>query len=330
MTIMNDELDGRDTIPTMLLKVTFLSSLMTPWSFECRLTWAEKPHRDFQPRRSDRHRARTARRSYSRRGFENPNYEFESNRWDQQNRLVRVLEGTHESVYEYDGESYRIRIKELTSSVETKNETFVWCGSGRTPRICQKRSGSTVLRNYFKEGFEEGTSDYFYTKDHLGSVREVVGSGGTTIASRRLYDPWGKSTETGSGAMADFGFTGHYFDRPTGESLTWYRGYDPNLGRWLSQDPIGLEGGENLYGYVNNDPINQTDPTGEVTQKECFEGCWEAYKQCMTGAGSTPTGREDVSWHRKICYIGYTACLYFCVTNFKPANDNDRPKMCPK
>jgi YD repeat-containing protein len=65
-------------------------------------------------------------------------------RWDQQNRLVRDLHGTHQSVYEYDGASRRVRIKELTSGVETKNETFVWCGS----RICQKRSGSTVVRSY--------------------------------------------------------------------------------------------------------------------------------------------------------------------------------------
>src|SRR5687767_14885139 len=84
-------------------------------------------------------------------------------------------------------------------------------------RICQKRSGSTVVRNYFKQGFEEsGTTDYFYTRDHLGSVREVVGSDGTTIASRVSYDPWGKTTETGSGALTDFGFTGHHYDRPTG------------------------------------------------------------------------------------------------------------------
>ena len=179
-------------------------------------------------------------------------------RWDQQNRLARMLAGTHESVYEYDGESRRVRIRELESSVETKNETFVWCGG----RICQKRSGATILRNYFEQGFEEGTTDYFYTKDHLGSVREVVGGDGTTIASRVSYDPWGKSTESGSGAKTDFSFTGHYFDRPTGESLTWWRAYDPNLGRWLSNDPIGLLGGENLYGYVNNDPVNQVDPDG--------------------------------------------------------------------
>lgn len=181
-------------------------------------------------------------------------------RWDQQNRLVRELHGTHESVYEYDGESRRVRIKELESSVERKNETFVWCGN----RICQKRSGSSAVRNYFDQGFEEGASDYFYTRDHLGSVREVVGSDGTTMASRLVYDPWGKVTEIGSGALSDFAFTGHHFDRPTGLSLTWWRGYDPFLGRWLSMDPIGLAGGSNLYVYVDNDPINFYDLFGQV------------------------------------------------------------------
>jgi RHS repeat-associated protein len=181
-------------------------------------------------------------------------------RWDQQNRLVRAIIGTHESVYEYDGESRRVRINELTSSVETKNETFVWCGS----RICQKRTstGSTVLRSYFGNGFEEsGTTDYFYTRDHLGSVREVVASDGTTIGSRLLYSPWGEVTETGS-VLTDFAFTGHHYDRPTGLSLTHYRAYDGHLGRWTTKDPIRFAGGLNLYGYCENDPINCIDPSG--------------------------------------------------------------------
>jgi hypothetical protein len=43
-------------------------------------------------------------------------------------------------------------------------------------------------------------------------------------------------------------------------------GYDPTIGRWLSRDPIGEEGGINLYGYVANDPINWIDPLGLDTQ----------------------------------------------------------------
>lgn len=177
-------------------------------------------------------------------------------RWDQQNRLVRMLSGAHESVYEYDGQSRRIRITEKENGVQTKQETFIWCGS----RICQKRSGSTMVRSYFSQGFEQGDNDYFYTRDHLGSVREVMLGDGTTVGSRLSYDPWGRVTEAGS-VPSDFTYTGHFNDKATGLSLAWYRGYEPNLARWLSKDPIGLKGGLNLYAYVT-DPVRMTDPTG--------------------------------------------------------------------
>lgn len=48
----------------------------------------------------------------------------------------------------------------------------------------------------------------------------------------------------------------------TGLNLALFRAYDPELGRWLSRDPIGLRGGINLYGYVKNDPIHRTDLLG--------------------------------------------------------------------
>lgn len=70
-----------------------------------------------------------------------------------------------------------------------------------------------------------------------------------------------------SGAYdADFGFTGHYHLQPswmsTGMNLTLFRVYDPELDRWLSRDPVGENGGLNLYGYVENDPVASTDSLG--------------------------------------------------------------------
>lgn len=212
-------------------------------------------------------------------------------RWDQDNRLVRTCTGacgpgtpTRESVYEYDGASRRVRIKELTNGVETKNETFVWCGS----QICQKRSsnGATVLRSYFGNGFEQGTDRYFYTTDQLGSVREVIRADGSTIAARLSYDPWGKVTETGS-VLTDFGFTGHHYDRSTGLHLALYRAYDPIIGRWISRDPIGLAGGSNDYRYVSNDPLNAIDPQG---------------------LSSAPS-REQLTWVAELLGVENTAAL---------------------
>jgi RHS repeat-associated protein len=82
------------------------------------------------------------------------------------------------------------------------------------------------------------------------------------VSSRVSYDPWGKPTESGTGALTDFGFTGHYLDRPSGLNLPLHRGYAPSIGRWLARDPIGIRGGFNLYGYVRNDPVELVDPLG--------------------------------------------------------------------
>lgn len=55
---------------------------------------------------------------------------------------------------------------------------------------------------------------------------------------------------------------GQYFDEETGLCFNRSRYYSPELGRYVSEDPIGLLGGHNLYLYCGNDPINRSDPRG--------------------------------------------------------------------
>ncbi|CAB1074023.1 Rhs-family protein [Olavius algarvensis Delta 1 endosymbiont] len=57
-------------------------------------------------------------------------------------------------------------------------------------------------------------------------------------------------------------YSGQYYDEETGLHYNYHRYYDPKTGRYLTPDPIGLEGGINLYPYVENDPINWIDPYG--------------------------------------------------------------------
>jgi RHS repeat-associated protein len=59
-------------------------------------------------------------------------------------------------------------------------------------------------------------------------------------------------------------YAGQYYDSETGLHYNYHRYYDPKLGRYLRADPIGLEGGLNLYSYVQNNPVNYFDPFGLV------------------------------------------------------------------
>jgi RHS repeat-associated protein len=104
-------------------------------------------------------------------------------------------------------------------------------------------------------------TNYYFTRDHLGSIREMVDSSGT-IQARYSYDPYGRMTQISGSLSADFGYAGMYYHAPSGLNLTFYRAYDSDLGRWLNRDPIGELGGLNLYSYVFNNPINWSDPYG--------------------------------------------------------------------
>jgi len=67
---------------------------------------------------------------------------------------------------------------------------------------------------------------------------------------------------TSNAVDSDFKFTGHFYHEKSTLHLTLYRAYDADTGRWISRDPIGENGGINLYGYVYNNPINWVDPSG--------------------------------------------------------------------
>lgn len=114
---------------------------------------------------------------------------------------------------------------------------------------------------------QEGATNFYYARDHLGSIREKTDSTGA-IVGRYDYEPWGEQT-TLAGTPDTFGYAGYFVHQPSGLLLTWYRAYDPNLARWISRDPIEEAGGINLYAYVRNNPISQNDPLGLMDAGDC-------------------------------------------------------------
>ncbi len=65
-------------------------------------------------------------------------------------------------------------------------------------------------------------------------------------------------------------YPGQYYDAETGMHNNWHRYYDPEIGRYITPDPIGLAGGINPYVYTNGDPVNFIDPLGLYRSNEAL------------------------------------------------------------
>jgi RHS repeat-associated protein len=131
--------------------------------------------------------------------------------------------------------------------------------------IVQDKTSTNVITEYLsgpgvdnKIRQKTGTTLYYFSQDHLGSTTALTDSKGAVV-EREAYDAYGNSAGS---AKTRYGFTGRERDAVTG--LMYYRArwYDPQLGRFISEDPIGLEGGINQFAYVGNNPQNGKDPSG--------------------------------------------------------------------
>ncbi len=90
-------------------------------------------------------------------------------------------------------------------------------------------------------------------------------------------DPYGRMTKVSGDRNTAFGYTGHFWHGPSGLFLTLYRAYDPNLGRWISRDPMAkaeVQEGPNIYSYVQNNAINYLDHYG--LESSCENPCDKA------------------------------------------------------
>ena len=104
----------------------------------------------------------------------------------------------------------------------------------------------------------------YYQLDHLGTPIAAHNAKGEAVWTAE-YEAWGKirneTVSDGLKANIPFRFQGQYYDEESGLHYNRFRYYDPEIGRFVSQDPIGLQGGMNLFEYAPN-PIIWVDPWG--------------------------------------------------------------------
>ena len=96
----------------------------------------------------------------------------------------------------------------------------------------------------------------------VGSVRLVINTETGEIVQRLDYDSFGRVIRDTNPGFQPFGFQGGLYDPATGLVRFGAREYNPGIGRWLSKDPIGFDGGLNQYVFCGNDPVNRIDPAG--------------------------------------------------------------------
>jgi RHS repeat-associated protein len=201
--------------------------------------------------------------------------------WDAENRLVSVFSNGVATVQNlYDHRHRRFR-KEIPDAVHS----YVWDGWNLAAETVSNKLTGAVCTDLYTRGPDlsgtlqgaggvggllavtrvsaSGTQTFFPACDANGNVTEHINDSGATVAHRE-YGPFGETIRA-TGPMADtfnFWFSTKYLDHETGFYYYGYRFYSSPLGRFITRDPIGKDGGLNLYGFVGNDPVNKTDWLG--------------------------------------------------------------------
>ena len=108
----------------------------------------------------------------------------------------------------------------------------------------------------FKQGW------YSYIKDQVGTIYKVYSDYTQQMIDTRTHDVFGNMVNQTGSSTGNLGFHSKYYDQESGLNYFYHRYYNPVNGRFINEDPVGVNSGFNLYNFVYNNPINWIDPHG--------------------------------------------------------------------
>ena len=181
--------------------------------------------------------------------------------YDAENRLVSASGAGNTASYAYDAQGRR-KLKTVngttTISVTDADNREVLEYDGSSGQVLRWYSYGLGPNGALNRMDVPGGTRQTFIPDIQGSVLATQDSS-TGALTKRGYLPYGASAS----ATGSFAYTGQRID-PETNGLYYYRArmYSPAWGRFLQPDPISYQGGQNLYAYVGNDPLNNIDPYG--------------------------------------------------------------------
>jgi len=179
--------------------------------------------------------------------------------WDARNRLVSISGSSQSASFQYDPLGRRI-----TKTINGVTTTFHYDGLDAVRENGPAGEASYLRTLAIDEALTrtDASGPTSFLSDILGSTVALTDPA-AAVATEYTYEPFGQSSVSGLPSPSSVQFTGREND---GTGLYYYRAryYDPWGGRFLQEDPIGLDGRDiNLYAYVSNNPLNAVDPTGQ-------------------------------------------------------------------
>lgn len=217
--------------------------------------------------------------------------------WDYENRLKKATKPNGDYVvYKYDALGRRIE-RSLNGGAFTR---FTY--DGQEVLVDNDSALGTVkylnglgIDNKLRQ-VVNGQAQYFLT-DHLGSTNALVDAAGG-VAAQTGYDTFGNQT---SALPTRYGFTGRERDDFTGLMHYRARQYSPELGRFISEDPIGFRGKTlNFYEYVQNRPLMLKDPSGLIPILDHYlwyfysKKCGETAINCANSTNNPNQTQQDL------------------------------------